>query len=68
MIVLSITPLLLAILAQDARADSSPNLNGMGSRYTSIPLYRNGAGANILKVGVGTPEVVMNLTCCKYNW
>lgn len=68
MIVLSITPLLLAILGQDARADSNPNLNGMGSGYTSIPLYRNGAGANILKVGVGTPEVVMNLTCCKYNW
>nr|XP_031860992.1 uncharacterized protein CI109_003719 [Kwoniella shandongensis]KAA5528064.1 hypothetical protein CI109_003719 [Kwoniella shandongensis] len=28
-----------------------------------MPLYRTGAGTNVLQVGVGTPEVLLNLTC-----
>lgn len=67
MIPLALASLLLATLAQDAHADSNLDFSRMGSYYTPMPLYRNGAGTNVLTIGVGTPEVVVNLTCCKYN-
>ncbi|KAE8542919.1 hypothetical protein D1P53_000982 [Cryptococcus gattii VGV] len=63
MITLALASLLLATLAQDAHADSNLDFSRMGSYYTPMPLYRNGAGTNVLTIGVGTPEVVMNLTC-----
>jgi hypothetical protein len=58
------TLLLLAasLLPRAARADSSTDEARLGSFYTSIPLWRSGAGTNILRVGVGTPATNVNLT------
>ena len=34
----------------------------LGQFYTALPLYRSGAGTNVLPVGVGTPPQMVNLT------
>ncbi|ODO05944.1 hypothetical protein I350_05005 [Cryptococcus amylolentus CBS 6273] len=57
-------PLLLSLplLSLPALADHKLDLTRMGAAYTGLPLYRSGAGTNVLQIGVGTPEVVVNLT------
>ncbi|ODN90212.1 hypothetical protein L198_06230 [Cryptococcus wingfieldii CBS 7118] len=57
-------PLLLSLplLSLPALADHRLDLTRMGAAYTGLPLYRSGAGTNVLQIGVGTPEVVVNLT------
>ncbi|WVN89123.1 uncharacterized protein L203_104339 [Cryptococcus depauperatus CBS 7841] len=55
--------LTLASFFQHVFADHKLDLSRMGPFYSSMPLYRGGAGTNVLTVGVGSPKTVVNLTC-----
>lgn len=61
-------PILLAALLPSALADTNLDASRLGSFYTALPLYRSGAGTNILSVGIGTPETNVNLTLSEYNF
>ncbi|KAK8866113.1 hypothetical protein IAR55_001264 [Kwoniella newhampshirensis] len=60
---LALVPVILSILINPTRGDSKLDAARLGTEYTSMPLYRTGAGTNVLTVGIGTPEVIVNLTC-----
>ncbi|OCF74007.1 hypothetical protein I204_05857 [Kwoniella mangroviensis CBS 8886] len=45
------------------RADDRQDQERMGSEYTTMPLYRSGAGTNVLSANVGNPPTEMRLTC-----
>ncbi|OCF37661.1 hypothetical protein I316_00788 [Kwoniella heveanensis BCC8398] len=46
-----------------AQADHNTDVARLGTEFSSMPLYRSGAGTNVLRVSVGTPGVEMDLTC-----
>lgn len=37
----------------------------LGSYYTNIAIYRSGSGNNVVTVGLGQPEQMLNLTLCE---
>ncbi|WVQ97625.1 hypothetical protein IAU59_004739 [Kwoniella sp. CBS 9459] len=45
------------------QADRDTDVARLGTELSSMPLYRSGAGTNVLRVSVGTPGVEMDLTC-----
>ncbi|KAL7419284.1 hypothetical protein Q5752_006121 [Cryptotrichosporon argae] len=49
-------------VAHRGRADTSTDAARLGEEYTTLPLYRSGAGTNVLSVGLGTPAQAFNLT------
>ncbi|WVR06058.1 hypothetical protein IAU60_003086 [Kwoniella sp. DSM 27419] len=59
---LRLVPVFLAFCLGAVSAERGVDIR-LGSTYTSMPLYRSGAGTNVVKVKVGTPEVDMQLTC-----
>ncbi|WVW82514.1 hypothetical protein I302_104525 [Kwoniella bestiolae CBS 10118] len=63
---LSLTYALLSLLLSripHVRADAKLDQQRIGSEYTTMPLYRSGAGTNVLNVNVGSPPTEMRLTC-----
>ena len=52
----------LVLAALQARAERRTDEARLGTFYTSLPLYRSGAGTNILPVGIGSPSQQVNLT------
>lgn len=47
-----------------AYGDTAEDNSRLGEFYTAIPLYRSGAGSNVISVGLGTPAQQLNLTAC----
>ncbi|WVF70277.1 hypothetical protein IAT40_005066 [Kwoniella sp. CBS 6097] len=45
------------------KADHETDVARLGTEFSSLPLYRSGAGTNVLRVSVGSPGVEMDLTC-----
>jgi hypothetical protein len=45
--------------------DTAEDNSRLGEFYTAIPLYRSGAGTNVVSVGLGTPAQQLNLTACE---
>ncbi|WRT64341.1 uncharacterized protein IL334_001273 [Kwoniella shivajii] len=62
-LLLFLTLPLLSNLLPQVRGDAKLDTTRIGSEYTSMPLYRSGAGTNVLDVSVGTPGTEMRLTC-----
>ena len=60
--IIFLAPLLTAVLVS---AISETDAGRVGTFYTSIPIYRTGAGTNVVSVGLGTPAVDVNLTLCE---
>jgi hypothetical protein len=57
---------ILIITALQVLADRRTDEARLGTYYTSMPLYRSGAGTNILPVGIGSPPQQVNLTLSKH--
>jgi hypothetical protein len=52
----------LLVSAVAAQSDASR----LGSFYTTLPIYRSGAGTNTVSIGLGAPAQPMNLTVCEW--
>ncbi|WWC86447.1 uncharacterized protein L201_001324 [Kwoniella dendrophila CBS 6074] len=59
----SVLAVLLTNNLYQVKADDKTDAARIGSEYTSMPLYRSGAGTNVLSVNVGNPPTELRLTC-----
>ncbi|WWC66206.1 uncharacterized protein I206_100107 [Kwoniella pini CBS 10737] len=59
-------PVILAVFSvvvRHVRGDDRTDTQRIGTEYTSMPLYRSGAGTNVMSANVGNPPTELKLTC-----